>query len=65
VGNRSAAGRGTWRKECESGACLEIARDGETVMMRNSAHPDVVVFLTNNEWANFIASAKKGSFDDL
>jgi hypothetical protein len=49
---------------CESGACVEIAEDGNTVLVRSSVHPAVPpTTLSRDEWNSFIAEVKDGSFD--
>jgi predicted secreted Zn-dependent protease len=58
----------TWRKAhaCESGACVTVARQGESVLIRNSADPEgpVNVF-TCEEWSVFIDGIKLGDFDEI
>ena len=58
----------TWRKAraCESGACVMVARQGESVLIRNSADPEgpVNVF-TCEEWSVFIDGIKLGDFDEI
>lgn len=47
---------------CESNTCVEVER-GDTVQVRNSANPDVVVSFSREEWAAFVAGMKNGEFD--
>ena len=58
----------TWRKAraCESGACVMVARRGESVLLKNSTDPEgpVNVF-TREEWSVFIDGIKLGDFDDI
>src|SRR5712691_428819 len=52
-------GRGTW---CESGAAVEVAATGDTVMVRSSANPDdPSVTLSCDEWQEFLATAAGGA----
>ena len=59
------SGEPAWRKSCESGACIEIAAQGDTVMVRSSVAPDVILSLMRTEWHEFLAGAKEGLFDDV
>ncbi|MGB6577510.1 MAG: DUF397 domain-containing protein [Streptosporangiaceae bacterium] len=55
-----------WRRSsaCESGACVEVATTDDAVMVRNSANPGgMVVTLRHEEWQEFLAGVKEGSFD--
>ena len=55
-----------YRCSCDGGACVEIAADGDTILVRNSADPDgTPVSLNRNEWRAFLAGAKEGAFDHL
>ena len=51
-----------WRRSsrCEGGACLEVAVDGEQVLLRSSTRPGVVVSLTAAEWDAFIGGVQDG-----
>lgn len=64
----TGAGNLAWRVSptCESGACVMVARDGDSVLVANSGRPDgpVNVF-TRAEWREFLAGAKLGKFDDI
>jgi hypothetical protein len=44
---------------------MEIAVQGEAVMVRSSAAPEATITLTRAEWREFIAAAKQGLFDRL
>jgi predicted secreted Zn-dependent protease len=58
----------TWRTalNCEGGACVEVAADRDTVLMRNSRQPSgPLLEYTPEEWHEFVAGIKKGDFDDL
>ena len=57
-----------WRSasRCDGGACVEIGTLGEIVMVRRSPDPDgPCITLSREEWQDFIAGVKKGSFDRL
>ncbi len=60
-------GQLTWHtgSQCDDGSCVEIAVTGEDVLVRSSLSPDVLLTLTRDEWAVFLASAKEGYFDHL
>jgi len=55
----------TWYRLCESGGCVEIAAQGESVMIRSSNAPDVIVDLTRAEWQDFLVGIRTGFFDRL
>ena len=44
-----------WRRvrRCDTGSCIEVAFDGDTVWIRNSDRPDVCVKATREEWSIF------------
>ena len=44
---------------------MEIAIQGEVVMVRSSAVPESTLALTRAEWQEFLAGAKQGLFDGL
>jgi Domain of unknown function (DUF397) len=55
-----------WRRSsrCETGACVEMARIGGTIAIRDSkdvAGP--VLIFSAEEWAAFLAGARNGEFD--
>ncbi|MDW5325352.1 DUF397 domain-containing protein [Plantactinospora sp. KLBMP9567] len=59
----------TWRKSTktqQSGQCVEVARVGEVVGVRDSKDPDgpVLVF-RKGDFASFLNGAAKGEFGDL
>jgi Domain of unknown function (DUF397) len=48
-----------------NGNCVEVARDGDTVHLRDSKHPeDGTLAFTVDEWAAFLAGVHAGEFDD-
>jgi Domain of unknown function (DUF397) len=54
-----------WRQSsfCEAGACLELARAGDVVLLRLSDQPGTVLALTQQEVAAFVAGFSAGDFD--
>lgn len=51
-------------KRCESGACVEVAAVGDSVMVRSSANQEgTPVTLSRDEWREFLAGVKAGTFD--
>lgn len=64
----SSQGDLDWRvsRTCEGGACIQIARRGESVLIRNSNQPEgpVGVF-TTDEWRDFLIGVKGGDFDSI
>jgi predicted secreted Zn-dependent protease len=58
----------TWRTalSCDGGACVEVAADRDTVLIRNSRQPSgLLLEYTPEEWREFVSGIKKGDFDDL
>jgi hypothetical protein len=57
-----------WRvsRTCESGACVAVARSGESIFIGNSSEPNAPVSVfTTDEWREFLAGAKLGHFDGI
>jgi hypothetical protein len=53
-------------RQCESGACVEVASFEDAVLVRSSSDPDGArLTLRRAEWAAFLDSAKDGLFDSL
>lgn len=54
-----------WKRatRCETSACVEVLIDGDTVKVRDSKNPDVVLEFTQAEWDAFTAGARDGEFD--
>ena len=66
--DESAPGGLDWRvsRTCESGACVAVARSGESILIRNSSQPnDPVSAFTTDEWREFLAGVKLGHFDGI
>lgn len=58
-----------WRKSVKTqnnGACVEVARVGEVIGVRDSKNPTgAVLAFTIAEFEAFLDGASKGEFDDL
>jgi hypothetical protein len=55
-----------WRRSrrCASGACVEVATDGDRYFVRDSKKPEAVALeFTRAEWAAFVAGVQEGDFD--
>ena len=64
----SAPGNLGWRvsRTCDGGACVMVARHGDSVMFGNTAQRDGPVYAyTRAEWKEFLEGAKLGDFDDI
>jgi hypothetical protein len=49
--------------KCASGNCVEVARDGDHVLLRDSKRPDGIPFeFTREEWKAFVAGVKADEF---
>ena len=48
-----------------TGACVELATNGELVALRNSREPGVVLRFTHAEMSAFLDGVKQGEFDHL
>jgi hypothetical protein len=50
-----------WRSSyCADNACVEVARDGDVVLIRNSERPDDIIRCTTSGWTAFLAEIKAG-----
>ena len=57
-----------WIKAARStgaNACVELARDGDMIVLRDSKNPGVHLAYHPEEIEAFIDGARKGEFDDL
>ena len=64
----SSQGNLDWRvsRTCEGGACIQIARRGESILIGNTNQPEGLVSeFTTDEWRHFLLGAKSGDFDDI
>ncbi len=54
-----------WRRSsaCEAGACLEMARSDDVVLIRRSDAPETILRISVPEWIAFLAGTKAGDFD--
>lgn len=59
----------SWRKaqlSVQNGQCVELARAGSMIAIRDSKSPaGPVLMYTPAEWRAFLDGAKNGEFDDL
>jgi len=51
----------TW----EGGACVRVARQGDSVLIGRLNPEGPITEFTIEEWRHFIAGAKLGDFDDI
>ena len=66
--NPSAPEDLSWRvsRTCDGGACIMVARQGDSVVFGNTGQPDGAVYTyTRAEWNEFLAGVKLGDFDDI
>jgi Domain of unknown function (DUF397) len=56
-----------WRRgsECGNGECVEVAAAADSVLVRSSQRPEVVLEFTASEWRVFARALQAGEFDDL
>jgi hypothetical protein len=48
---------------CSGGNCVEVARDGDRYLIRDSKHPEVAPLrFTADEWAAFTGAVQRGEF---
>jgi hypothetical protein len=58
----------SWRvsRTCDGGACVMVARHGDSVLLGNTTQPDGPAYAyTRAEWKEFLTGAKLGDFDDI
>jgi hypothetical protein len=53
------------RRSYATGQCVELARAGDQIAIRNSKNPDLCVFRSLAEVSSFIEEAKRGQFDHV
>ena len=52
-------------KGCESSNCIEISREGDLVLLRNSSNPEgPVLMATPTEWAVFADAVRQHEFGE-
>ena len=52
-----------WIRRCADGACVEVARDGGDVLLRDGKQGDgPILRLTREQWASFRAGVVAGEF---
>ncbi|GAA2890226.1 hypothetical protein Acy02nite_63820 [Actinoplanes cyaneus] len=60
-------GESIWRRSrrCASGACVEVARNGERFLMRDSKNPEgVPLDFDRDAWEAFLAAVKSDEFSN-
>jgi hypothetical protein len=50
---------------CSTGECVEVARDGDAIVIRDSRDPALHLRYTRQEWRAFVLGVKAGDFDGL
>ncbi len=50
---------------CGTGECVEVARDGDAIVVRDSKNPAQKLRYTRQEWRAFVIGVKAGDFDDV
>ncbi len=63
---RSVTDNLTWLRSttCTGGSCVEIARDGDDYLIRDSKRPDVAPLrFSGEEFSAFVKGAMAGEFD--
>lgn len=58
----------SWRvsQTCDGGACVMVARHGDSVIFGNTSHPEGPVYAyTRAEWKEFLTGVKLGDFDNI
>jgi hypothetical protein len=57
-----------WKKSSASGSqgnCVELAEQGDLILIRESEHPETVIATTPEKLAAFIEGARRGDFDEF
>jgi hypothetical protein len=53
----------TWHS-CNNGNCVEVARQGDTVFIRDGKNPEgPVLSFSGDEWSSFRDGVRSGDFD--
>jgi hypothetical protein len=54
-----------WHKSsyCNSSSCLEVARDGDRILVQGSTEGGPTLQFSLDEWKAFLAAAHDGEFD--
>ena len=54
-----------WQKssKCTGGNCVQVAKAGGSVAVRDSKSPDAVLFYTPREWDDFLEGIKRNDFE--
>ena len=53
-------------RTCDGGACIGVARSGDSVVFGSTQQPaGPVLIYTAAEWQHFLAGAKQGDFDTI
>lgn len=55
----------SWRRSslCNDAACVEVARLGHEVLVRDSKSPGPALVFTHEQWQAFLIGVKAGEFD--
>jgi hypothetical protein len=53
------------RRSIDNGACVELAVENDSILVRHSQHPDVYIRYTRAEIAAFFEGVRNHEFDDL
>lgn len=64
----SVQGDLAWRVSttCDGGACVMVARQGDSILLGNTSRPDGPVYsYSRAEWQEFLAAVKLGHFDEI
>ena len=49
-----------WTRACEAGHCLEVARAGDEILIRNNRQPDQIISCDRQELAQFVEALANG-----
>jgi hypothetical protein len=52
-------------RTCEGGACVRVARKGDSILISRVNPEGPITEFTVEEWVHFIAGAKRGDFDGI